>query len=101
MTTKQILEIVADVTGVPVASITGRRRTDRVSCARHLAVASIRHNDPRLSLQETAEAVGKSCHGTTVNSMQRHSDMIETDIPYLTQFNAILRRILTTNTKKH
>ena len=75
MPPSEILAIVADVTGVSVNQITGRRRSRRVCTARFLAMAAISHAFPRWARVDVAECVGKADHGTIYHGIIRYRDL--------------------------
>lgn len=65
----EIIGQVACVTGVTAASITGKRKTHAVVCARILTIESIRRAWPQFSLLELAYAVGRNHHRTASHAL--------------------------------
>lgn len=76
---EQIIAAVAGITGVPVAAITGKRRSRRILHARYLAIAVVRDTHDWWTLQMTGEVFHVS-HHSIIHALRRHRDLL-TDTP--------------------
>jgi chromosomal replication initiation ATPase DnaA len=79
---QQLIGDVAIVTGVSAPAISGRRKTNAIVFARHLAIAAIRRQYPHLSLTELASFVGRTNHGTAINALRQFQNLSETSPPF-------------------
>jgi chromosomal replication initiation ATPase DnaA len=95
MSPETIIAEVAQITGVPVAAITGRRRTRRVCYARFLAVHAIHQAGQWLSLCEIAEALRRRDHGTISHALARHLQLLSTEPLYQRWHTALAQSLAT------
>ena len=70
-TLNSIFEAVSLASGIPVAAIRGRRKTQAVAYARFVIVYLVRQAFPWWSLAELAAAIGRSDHGTALHALGR------------------------------
>ena len=70
-TLKHIFEAVSRASGIPVAAIRGRRRTQAVAHARFVIVYLVKQVFPWWSLAELAAAIGRKDHGTALHALGR------------------------------
>lgn len=87
-----IIAEVAEITGVPVAAITGRRRTMRIYRARVLAVAAVRKAKQHWPLVEVGDVFNRD-HSAVIHAMHRHSDQLASCEYYQELWSEITRRI--------
>lgn len=58
--------------GVPVAALTGQRRTDEICVIRHAAFAEVKARRPNWSLTQIGRAFGGRDHTTVLYGLRRH-----------------------------
>ncbi len=75
---EEIIGQVACITGIPVGSIKGKRRTRATAEARFLAVAAIKQRYPWWSGQELASAISREDPGTAYHALKRFKNLIAT-----------------------
>jgi chromosomal replication initiation ATPase DnaA len=75
----EIIGQVACITGVPVGSIQGKRRTRAVTEARFLVIAAISKRYPWWSGQELAGAISREDPGTAYHAIKRFKTLIVTN----------------------
>jgi len=68
---KIALECSAEAFGVSVEDIIGKKRETYIKFARFASVCIMREAEPGLTLQMTAEAVGRTNHATTLHALRR------------------------------
>lgn len=66
-----IFEAVSLASGIPVAAIRGRRKTQSVAYARFVIVYLVHQAFPWWSLAELAAAIGRTDHGTALHALGR------------------------------
>lgn len=71
----RMIRAAGDSLGVTGKEILGRRRTDRVARARHVAMWLVR-TKTNLSLMEVGEAFGGKDHGTVIHACRNVEDWI-------------------------
>lgn len=93
MSPESIIAAVAAVTEVPVAAITGKRRSREISLARFLAIAAIRKTHTCWTLQQTAGLFNRRDHATIIHAASRHSDLLATEPHYTRLWSEVLEDI--------
>lgn len=91
MTISDIIEAVAEVTGVEADEILGRGREMRIIKARQLAIWIARNHTSR-SLLEIANAFGKK-HATILTGIKFAEKMLELDAEYARERDAVVARL--------
>lgn len=91
MTINEIIEAVAEVTGVGADEILGRGREMRIVKARQLAMWTARNHTTR-SLPEIANAFGKK-HATILTGIKFAEKMLELDAEYARERDAVVARL--------
>jgi chromosomal replication initiation ATPase DnaA len=78
-------------TGVTPEQIMGRRRTARISDARHMVIAILHIRFPEWSLQDLADAVRRSDHVSSLYALRRIRKLVETKPDYKARMQRVLK----------
>jgi chromosomal replication initiation ATPase DnaA len=88
-----IFEAIYAETGVPADQIMGRRRTSRISEARHMVIAILHIRFPDWSLQDLSDAVKRKDHGSSIYALRKVRKLVKTSIDYKKKMQRILAKI--------
>ena len=66
-----VYRAVQDETGITPEQIMGRRKTARVTRARHMVIAALHVIRPEFTLTDLAQSVRRKDHGTAHNAIKR------------------------------
>jgi len=90
MTPAQIIEAVANVTGIPASTITGETRTRHVARARFMAILALRRTFPSWSDNAIGELVNRHGSGTARYALIQAAKLEETDPTFAAETLAAL-----------
>lgn len=85
-----IFSAVYNETGVTPEQIMGRRRTARIAGARHIVIAVLHIRFPEWSLQDLADAVRRTDHGSSLHALRRIRKLVETNPAYKERMRRVL-----------
>ena len=79
MNISDIIQRIADTTGIPYSAIIGPRRSRKVCMARFLAMGAIRIAFPHWALVDVSESLGRADHATIYHGLCRYRELWDTD----------------------
>lgn len=85
-----IFRAVYDETGITPEQIMGRRRTARISDARHMVIAILHIQFPEWSLQDLADAVRRKDHVSAIHALKRIRKLVSTNPDYKKRMQRVL-----------
>lgn len=87
-------------TGVTPEQIMGKRRTARISDARHMVVAILHMKFPEWSLQDLADAVKRTDHGSSLYALRRIRKLVEANKAYKERMRRVVTAVNTNQSPK-
>jgi hypothetical protein len=92
-TTAILLNTTSKVFGVPVYEITGRKRTEIICAARHMAVFIIHKYHPELTLQQIGEIMRGKHHASIINSLKAAETLMVTEWTFKTKYQILIKKL--------
>jgi chromosomal replication initiation ATPase DnaA len=87
-----IYHAVYEETGVTPEEIMSKRRTARISNARHMVIAMLHIQFPSWSYPDLADAVKRKDHGTAMYAVKRIRILVETKPAYKAAMQRVMAR---------
>jgi len=87
-----IFRAVYEETGISPEQIMGKRRTARISDARHMVIAVLHIQFPEWSLQDLADAVKRTDHCSALHALRRIRKLVSTRPEYQRRMQRVVEK---------